>query len=281
VRAEAMRAFSPLLLAAAFAAWFAAVPAACAQMGEILDRTQLRVCADPNNLPFSNEKGEGFENKIAQLLGAELKLPVSYVFFPQVTGFVRNTLRARSCDLIMGAVAGDDIVQTTNPYYHSAYMAVYRADKDFAFTDFNDPKLRTLRLGIVSATPPANLLVTYDLLGNARSYALVVDTRYESPAHQMLNDLAKDEVDVGFLWGPIAGYYIKHENLPLKMAVLPNEAGAPRMEYRIAMGVRANEPEWRRRINAVILKQQPQITAILHDYGIPLLDAQGRLQNPP
>jgi quinoprotein dehydrogenase-associated probable ABC transporter substrate-binding protein len=275
-----MRASPASLLLAALALCCLA-PAAPAQMGEILDRTQLRVCADPNNLPFSNEKGEGFENRIAELLGAELKLPVSYVFFPQVTGFVRNTLRARNCDLIMGAVAGDDIVQTTNPYYHSGYMAVYRTDKGFEFAGFGDPKLRGLRLGIVSATPPSNLLVTHDLLANTRSYQLLVDTRYESPAHQMLDDIVKGEIDVGFLWGPIAGYYIKQEKLPLTMAVLPNEPGAPRMEYRIAMGVRANEPEWRRKINAVILRQQPKITAILRDYGIPLLDEQGRLQNPP
>jgi quinoprotein dehydrogenase-associated probable ABC transporter substrate-binding protein len=273
--------FLPASLLAALLWLGLAAPAAEAQMGEILDRTQLRVCADPNNLPFSNDKGEGFENKIAELLGAELKLPLSYVFFPQVTGFVRNTLRARNCDLIMGAVAGDDIVQTTNPYYHSSYVAVFRADAGFAFAGFEDPKLRSLRLGIVSATPPANLLVTHDLLANARSYALIVDTRFDSPAHQMVEDVAKGEIDVAFAWGPIAGYYIRHDKLPLKLAVLPNEPGAPRMEYRIAMGVRANEPEWRRRINAVILKQQPRITQILRDYGVPLLDEQGRLQNPP
>jgi len=255
--------------------------AARAQTGEIGDRAQLRICADPNNLPFSNDKGEGFENKTAQLLGEELKLPVSYVFFPQVIGFVRNTLRARTCDLIMGTVAGDDIVQTTNPYYYSAYVAVSRDDKDFDFSDFADPKLHSLRLGVVGATPPVNLLVTHDLLANTKSYALVVDTRYEAPAHQMLEDIANGDVDVGFLWGPIAGYYIKRDKLPLEMAVLPNEPGAPRMEYRIAMGVRANEPEWRRRINTAILKLQPEITAILRDYGIPLLDEQGRLQNAP
>jgi quinoprotein dehydrogenase-associated probable ABC transporter substrate-binding protein len=255
--------------------------AATAQTGEILDRAQLRVCADPHNLPFSNEKGEGFENKVAEILGKELKLPVSYVYFPQVVGFVRNTLRARTCDLIMGVVTGDDIVQTTNPYYYSAYVAVFRADKDFDFSDFNAPRLHALRLGVVSATPPANLLAKHDLLANTKSYALVVDTRYESPTHEMLVDLAKGDIDVGFVWGPIAGYYIKRDKLPLELAVLPNEPGAPRMEYRIAMGVRANEPEWRRRINAAILKLQPQITAVLQDYGIPLLDERGRLRNAP
>lgn len=254
---------------------------AVAQSGEILDRTQLRVCADPGNLPFSNDKREGFENKVAELMGQELKLEVSYVFFPQVVGFVRNTLRARRCDLVMGAVAGDDILQTTNPYYHSAYVAAYRANEGFAFDGFADPRLRSLRLGVVSATPPANLLVTHDLLPQTKSYALMVDTRYQSPAHQMLDDIVNHEIDVGFLWGPIAGYFIKRDRLPLEIAVLPNEPGAPRMEYRIAMGVRANEPEWRRRINAAIVRRQPQITALLHDYGVPLVDEQGRLRKQP
>jgi quinoprotein dehydrogenase-associated probable ABC transporter substrate-binding protein len=259
----------------------AGASAAAAQTGEILDRAQLRICADPHNLPFSNEKGEGFENKVAEILGRELKLPVSYVYFPQVVGFVRNTLRARTCDLIMGVVTGDDIVQTTNPYYYSAYVAVSRADKDFDFSDFNAPRLHALRLGVVSATPPATLLAKHDLLANTKSYALVVDTRFESPTHEMLLDLVKGDIDVGFVWGPIAGYYVKRDKLPLELTPLPDEPGAPRMEYRIAMGVRANEPEWRRRINAAILKLQPQITAVLQDYGIPLLDEQGRLRNAP
>jgi quinoprotein dehydrogenase-associated probable ABC transporter substrate-binding protein len=259
----------------------AAAPGTAWSAGEIVGGTDLRVCADPNNLPFSNEKEEGFENKIARVLADELKLPVSYVFFPQVIGFVRNTLRARACDLIMGTATGDDLVQTTNPYYYSSYVAVYPAGKGFAFLDFDDPKLKMMRIGIIGATPPANLLVQHDLMANAKPYALMVDTRYESPAHQMLKDLAKGDIDIGLLWGPIAGYYIKHETLPLAIAVLPNEPGMPRMDYHIAMGVRVNEPEWRRRINAAIVKRGTDITAILRDYGIPLLDEQGRIKDPP
>jgi quinoprotein dehydrogenase-associated probable ABC transporter substrate-binding protein len=252
-----------------------------AQTGEIQDRTELRVCADPNNLPFSNEKQEGFENKIANLLGEELKLPVGYVFFPQVIGFVRNTLQARRCDLIVGTVAGDEIVQTTNPYYYSTYVAVFPASKDFSFIGLDDPRLKTMHIGIIGATPPSNLLVAHELMANARPYALTVDTRYESPAHELVEDVAKGAIDLGFVWGPIAGYYIQREKLPLAMAALSSEPGAPRMDYHIAMGVRMNEPEWRRRINAVILKRQADITAILRDYGVPLLDEQGRLVAQP
>ena len=152
----------------------AAAPGTAWLAGEIVGGADLRVCADPNNLPFSNEKKEGFENKIAGVLADELKLPVSYVFFPQVIGFVRNTLRARACDLIMGTATGDDLIQTTNPYYYSSYVAVYPTGKGFAFLGVDDPKLKMMRIGIIGATPPANLLVHHDLMANAKPYALMV-----------------------------------------------------------------------------------------------------------
>ena len=251
-----------------------------AQTADIVDRSALKVCADPNNLPFSNEKKEGFENKIAELMGAALKLKVEYTWFPQVIGFVRNTLQAHRCDLVMGTVAGDDIMQTTNPYYYTTYVMLYRSDKRLAFEGLEDPRLASLRLGVVGATPPSDLLVRHDLMSHAKPYQLTVDTRAESPTHQMVQDVVDGTIDVGFLWGPIAGYYRKHDELPLTLVPLKDEPGAARMKYHIAMGVRGNEPEWRRRVNAVILKQQPEITAILRDYGVPLLNEQGELINP-
>jgi quinoprotein dehydrogenase-associated probable ABC transporter substrate-binding protein len=251
-----------------------------AQTAEIVDRGELKVCADPNNLPFSDEKKEGFENKIADLTGAELGLKVEYAWFPQVIGFVRNTLRAHLCDLVMGTVAGDEIMQTTNPYYYTTYMMFYRSDKGFDFSGPQDPRLAGLRLGVVGRTPPADLLARHGLMMHTKPYALTVDTRVESPTHDMVNDVADGNIDVGFLWGPIAGYYRKHDDLPLTLVPLKDEPGAARMEYHIAMGVRANEPEWRRRINAAILKRQGDITAILRDYGVPLLNEQGELIGP-
>jgi ABC-type amino acid transport substrate-binding protein len=180
----------------------------------------------------------------------------------------------------MGTVAGDKIMQTTNPYYFTTYVIVYRSDKGLAIDGVQDPKLASLRLGVVSATPPSDLLVRHDLMAHAKPYQLTVDTRAESPTHQMILDVMSGTIDVGFLWGPIAGYYKKHDKLPLALVPLNDEPGAPRMKYHIAMGVRANEPEWRRQINAVILKQQSQITAILRDYGVPLLDEEGKLIDP-
>ncbi|HEY1433031.1 MAG TPA: substrate-binding domain-containing protein [Stellaceae bacterium] len=253
---------------------------AVAQNSEIVDRNQLKVCADPNNLPFSDEKKEGFENKIAELIGAELGLSVDYTWFPQVTGFVRNTLRARLCDLVTGTVAGDEVMQTTNPYYFTTYVMFYRSDKGLALEGLQDPRLIGLRLGVVAGTPPADLLVRHDLMSHTRPYALMVDTRAESPTHQMVQDVVDGTIDVGFLWGPIAAYYRKRDDLPLTLAPLKDEPGAARMEYHIAMGVRANEPEWRRRINAAILKRQDEITAILRDYGVPLLNEQGEFAGP-
>jgi len=253
---------------------------ATAQTSDIVDRSELRVCADPNNLPFSDEKKQGFENKIAELLGAELGLKVDYAWFPQVVGFVRNTLRAHLCDLVMGTVAGDEIMQTTNPYYFTTYVMFYRSDKGVDFEGPQDPRLAGLRLGVVAGTPPGDLLVRHDLMSHAKPYALSVDTRAESPTHQMVQDVVDGTIDVGFLWGPIAAYYRKRDGLPLTLVPLKDEPGAARMEYHIAMGVRGNETEWRRRINAAILKWQPEITAILRDYGVPLLNEQGELANP-
>ena len=251
-----------------------------AQTGDVVDRSELKVCADPNNLPFSDEKKQGFENKVAELIGAELGLKVDYTWFPQVIGFVRNTLSAHLCDLVMGTVAGDEVMQTTNPYYFTTYVMFYRSDKGFDFEGPEDPGMASLRLGVVAGTPPADLLVRHQLMSQAKPYALSVDTRAESPTHEMVQDVVDGTIDIGFLWGPIAAYYRKRDNLPLTLVPLKNESGAARMEYHIAMGVRANEPEWRRRINAAILKRQTEITAILREYGVPLLNERGELASP-
>jgi quinoprotein dehydrogenase-associated probable ABC transporter substrate-binding protein len=259
---------------------WAGVAAAQSATGNLVARSELRVCADPNNLPFSDEKGEGFENKIAALLAKDMSVPVKYTFFPQVVGFVRNTLRAGQCDLVMGTVAGDDVMQTTTPYYYTSYVMVLPKDKELSFSGFDDPKLKELHIGIIAGTPPADLLVRYGLMANARPYALMVDTRFESSTHQLMTDVAEGKVDAAMLWGPIAGYYVKRDNLPLTLTPIKSESGLPRMEYHIAMGVRANEPDWRRRINEEIRKNQVQITGILREYGVPLLDEQGAALKP-
>jgi len=266
--------------AAVLALVFGGPAAAQAPTGELVARTQLRVCADPADLPFSDQKLEGFENKIAALMGQELSVPVTYAWFPQVVGFVRNTLGAGRCDLIMGTVAGDELVQTTSPYYFTSYTIVFRKDSGLTFNGFDDPKLRDLHIGVVSGTPPSDLLVRHGLMANARPYQLQIDTRLGTETHQMILDIVDKKIDAGLLWGPIAGYYIRHDNLPLTLAMLHSEPQAPRLEYHIAMGVRHNEPDWRRRVNAIIQKRRSDIMAILRDYGVPLLDEQGKPVDP-
>jgi quinoprotein dehydrogenase-associated probable ABC transporter substrate-binding protein len=251
-------------------------PVAAQTVIELVSRTELKVCADPNDLPFSNDKREGFENRIAEILGQEMNLPVTYVWFPQVIGFVRNTLRARQCDLVMGTVAGDGMMDTTNAYYHSGYMLVTRTDDGIAATGLGDPVLADKRIGLVAATPPTDLLLRHGLMPHVTSYALAVDTRFDSPARAMIQDILDRKIDVGLLWGPLAGYAIKHENLPLKAVFIAPEPDAQRLDFRIAMGVRPGEPEWRHRLNAALEKHRPEIDRLLADYGVPMLDEQGR-----
>ena len=253
---------------------------ATAQTSEAVDRSSLRVCADPANLPFSNRAGEGFENKIAELLAAELGVPVRYTWYPQATGFVRQTLMARRCDLVIGISLGFELLQNTNPYYRSSYALVYRADSGLSATALDDPGLKVLRLGVVAGTPPSSLLAKYGLLARVRPYQLVADTRFDHPAKQMVDDVAAGEVDVGVLWGPIAGYYAKTHNPKLLVVPLETRAGEVRMDYRITMGIRFNEPNWKHEINDLIKTKQPEINAILSEYGVPLLDDQGRLIAP-
>lgn len=245
---------------------------AAAQRPELIAPDELRVCADPSDLPFSNRAQEGFENKIAQIIGKDLGVPVVFVWFPQTVGFVRNTLRARACDLVMGAVTGDDLMDTTTPYYHTGYMLVTREADHLDATSVDDPALAHKKFGIVAATPPTDLLLRHHMLDQTTSYALMVDTRFDNPARQMLQDLADGKIDVALVWGPIAAWAIKHDHLPLKAVFLKGEKDAPRLDFRIAMGVRSGEPEWRRRINRAISKHRDEIAAVLKDYGIESVD---------
>ena len=249
---------------------------AYAQRAELISRTELRVCADPSNLPFSNREEQGFENKIAELIGADMGVPLDYVWFPQVIGFVRNTLRARACDLVMGAVAGDDVMDNTTAYYHTGYMIATRQADHITATSIGDPALVGKRIGLIAATPPTDLALRHGLMPHVRAYSLAVDTRVGNPARAMLQDLADGVIDVAFVWGPVVGYAIKHDGLPLHAAFMQPEPDAPRLDYRIAMGVRANEPEWRRRVNQAISHKRPEIEKILNDYGVPQLDEQNR-----
>lgn len=250
---------------------------ALAQTAELVDRSALRVCADPANMPFSDEAQEGFENKVAALIGEKLGLPVVYTWFPQVTGFVRNTLRANKCDLIVGFAQGHELVQNTNHYYRSAYVFLAPSASDLATVEsLDDPRLKGRRLGIIAGTPPATVLALNGLAAQMRPYHLVVDRRFFAPAEQMIADIASGEIDAGILWGPIGGYYAMQSEVPMTVVPLVRETKGPRMAYRITMGIRPNEPEWKHQLNELIAAYQDDINAILLDYGVPLLDEQDR-----
>ena len=240
---------------------------------ELVDPQVLRVCADPNNLPFSNEKGEGFENKLAELFAAKLDKKLAYTFFPQATGFVRMTLASRRCDVIMGYPQGDDLVQSTNPYYQTAYTLVTKAGGPLDGVEtLADPRLGDKRIGVVAGTPPATYLVANGLMAKAKPYPLVIDTRFDSSSQAMMKDLASGEIDAGTLWGPMAGYYAARAEPPMHVALLLKDTGGPRLVYRITMGVRPSDQNWKRQLNRLIAQNQPAINKILLDFGVPLLD---------
>lgn len=243
---------------------------------ELVDPKILRVCADPRNLPFSNEAGEGFENKIANLLGEKLNKPVAYTYYPQIVGFVRNTLNALKCDIVMGDSQGDDLLQTTNPYYHAYYALVVKPGSSIEGVEtLDDPKLKGKHLGVIARTPPATVMAENGLIGGAKSYPLTVDTRYDAPTRAMIDDIASGQVDGGVLWGPIAGYFAKNAKEPLKVIALTREHDAP-MDFRISMGVRRTDQEWKRTLNRLIAENQADINKILLQYGVPIVDEQGK-----
>ncbi len=245
---------------------------------ELIDPKVLRVCADPNNLPFSNEKSEGFENKIAELLARKLGKDLAYAFYPGATGFVRNTLNAHLCDVILGMPQGNDLVQPTNPYYRTTYAMVTRAGSDLdGVQNLDDPRLKDKkgRIGLIANTPPGNILAKNGMIGLVKPYALMVDTRVESSTAQMIQDLEKGDIDVALLWGPIAGYYAKKSSARLVVTPLPETPGA-RMAFRIAFGVRHSDQNWKRELNTLISQNKSEIDTILADYGVPMIDEAGQ-----
>lgn len=251
-----------------------------ASTGEIVDRTTLRVCADPNNLPYSNDRGEGFENRIAELVGEELDVPVEYTWFPQTIGFVRMTLGANRCDLIIGVATTNELMQNTNPYYRSSYVIVHRPDVGLETGRLDDPLLQILRIGIQPRTPVATIAARYGLLDGAKTYKLVVDTRLEKPVRDMVQDVVDGEIDVGLTWGPLAGYWAKQIDPSLVVRPVAAGRGVERTDYRISMGIRRGEPDWKLQLNEILSKRKDDIEAILHDYGVPLLDGRGELIEP-
>ncbi len=247
--------------------------------GELVDPDVLRVCADPSNMPFSDQSGEGFEDRLAKMVAEGTgRQSVAYTWFPSITGFVRNTLGANRCDIIMGYAQGDELVQNTNAYYRSSYVLIYAKGSDLTGVEtLADAKLAGKRIGVVEGTPPTATMAAAKLMGKAKVYPLMVDTRVmPSMAELAMKDLQAGVIDAAVLWGPMAGYYAARAGKDVTLVPLIHEKSGQRMIYRITMGVRPSDQNFKRLLNTFIKDNQEKIDRLLLEYNVPLLDERDR-----
>ncbi|NML45576.1 quinoprotein dehydrogenase-associated putative ABC transporter substrate-binding protein [Ramlibacter sp. G-1-2-2] len=274
------------------AAWAMLVPAvlvcaggaARAQPAPDEARTAFRVCQDPNNLPFSNVQGEGFENKIAELFAHDLGLPLDYFSFPNRLAFIRNTLRYKlpdqpyRCDVVLGVPADFDQVSATKPYYRSTYVLVFPKGRGLDALRGSDDllalapdKLRALRIGVGDRSPGSLWLARHELLESGVPYPVMSPDPDAYPGQIIERDLAQGKIDAAIVWGPIAGYFAKRVRSPeLVLVPMKSEPGLP-FDYAIAMGVRYGEPAWKQQIEGLLVKHREAILAILREYNVPLV----------
>jgi mxaJ protein len=237
----------------------------------------LRVCADPNDLPFSDQAQQGFENKIVSLIAHDLGDTVSYTWWAQRRGYVRNTLKAGTCDLWPGVAAGVDMMATTQPYYRSSYVFVSRTDRDLHIASFDDPKLRRLTIGVqmigndATNTPPAHALARRGITANVRGFMVYGDYSQPNPVAAIINAVAHGDIDIAIVWGPTAGYFAAQQSTKLTLTpVQPQQDGAQwPMAFGISMGVRKDDAELLARMNSELERQRGAIAAILAAYHIP------------
>lgn len=276
---------------------------ACCLLGTILLTTALsaaalewdalRVCADPNSMPLSNDKGQGYENRIAELLAADLGVPLEYTWFPQRMGFIRNTLRAPDpsregykCDVVMGVPEGFDLVVTTKPYYRSTYALVFKKKQAGLenihsvqeFLALDDSVKKNLRIGIFAGTPAASWLSHYGLMKQAIAFPAMSGDPAEYPGQLVERELMGGNIDVAILWGPIAGYFTERlQAADLALLPLASESGI-RFDFAIAMGVRYGDKERKQALEELIDRNADKIEAILKEYNVPLLEKTTNVQ---
>lgn len=241
----------------------------------------LRVCADPNNLPFSNRAGEGFENKIVDVVARDLGATVTYTWWAQRRGFLRNTLNAEFCDLVPGLPVGTELTRPTTPLYRSAYAFVTKADAP-AISSFDDPRLRDMRIGVQMVgdngynAPPAHALSRRGIVANVRGYGLYGDYGKPHPPSEIVEAVAAGEIDVALVWGPLAGYFAARQVPPLRVTLVtpPFDGARLPMAFDIAMAVRRDDDEgaFAQEIGGALRRHRPEIDAILADYRLPRLD---------
>jgi mxaJ protein len=249
----------------------------------------LRVCADPNNLPFSNERGEGFENKIAELLAEDLHEKLEYTWWAQRRGFIRNTLKAGACDVVVGVPASFELAQTTAPYYRSSYVFVYRKDKKLNVNSFDDPALRRLKIGVQvigddgANSPPAHALASRGVVENVRGYTVYGDYSEPNPPARIIDAVARGDVDVVVAWGPLAGYFAQRERVPLAVVPVSPQIDLPFLPFvfDISMGLRRGDDALRQQLEDFLERRRPEIEKILDEYGVPRVgkDEGGRMKD--
>ena len=238
---------------------------------------ELRVCADPNNLPFSNSERQGFENRLAELVAKEMKAAVRYTWWPQRRGFVRNTLQADMCDVVMGVPSSYELVRTTRPYYRSNYVFLYRRDSPFRINSLDDPALRNLRIGVhmigddSANAPPAHALSSRGMVRNIVGYSIYGDYSAPNPPARLVDAVARQEVDLAVIWGPFAGYFGARQQEPLEMTPVSPEIDLPFLPfvYDISMGVRREDARLQAHLDRILIRKATQIDAILTEFGIP------------
>lgn len=243
----------------------------------------LRVCADPNNLPFSNNRGEGFENKLAELLAKDLDSKVEYTWWAQRRGFFRNTLKAGVCDVVMGVPSSFELAATTAPYYRSTYVFVYRRGQGLQVGSFDDSVLRSVRVGVQlvgddgADTPPAHALAARGVIQNVHGYTLYGDYSRENPPARIVEAVTKGEVDVAVVWGPLAGYFAKRARTPLEVVPVTPQVDLPFLPfvYDISIGVRRGDDAFKAELEQFIERRRPEIERILDEYGIPRVAKDG------
>jgi quinoprotein dehydrogenase-associated probable ABC transporter substrate-binding protein len=255
-----------------------ATTAPVASIPPLVQRQVLRIAADPNNLPYSNERLEGFEHKIAQLIADELKLPIEYVWHAQRRGFFRETLKEQNCDMVLGVPVGFEMTLATEPYYRSGYVFVSRKDRDLKIKSLDDPRLASLKVGVqlvgddAAQSPPAHALGRRGIVKNLVGFPVYGDYASDAPPSAIVDAVSKGHVDVAIVRGPLAGYLIQRGKLPLAMQPVSPEFEAPLpMTFRMAIGVRRGDKALRDALNGVLARKRAEIDAILDAYGIPRL----------
>jgi mxaJ protein len=237
----------------------------------------LRVCADPNNLPYSNKAGEGFENRLAEMVAADLGTTLSYTWWPQRRGFLRNTLDAGQCDIVMGMPARVDAVATTRPYYRSTYVVVAPRRRHLRIASLEDRRLRSLKVGVqligddFANSPPAHALSARGIVANVVGYSVLGDYSQPNPPARIVEAVARGDIDVALVWGPVAGYFAARQLVPLDVTPISprDDSSSLPFTFDISMAVRRTDAARRNALDAFIARRHRDIDRLLDSYGVP------------